>query len=267
MPAQPHDAPKQPARIQAAIGQDNDKEAPRHGRPHLTQHAQPLPPPAVFLASGQHRPRHGNGTAPIEHADDQDDKALAQGRRIHGQSQLLPLPPAHHPPQQRRKAGLDLELLAGLATFGRGFVTEFPQLLAHGIGFALQPPGQKGADGTNRTRTGQHHPYTPQRQHRYLGLAQMGEVSGDDLGPLVDCSLARHRLPPDCWSVWQYPSMPRRGPVLPSPVLELALHSSRSTPLRLVLGMSGKLVMRSRMMGRSTTSTEVPLPTWSGVRV
>ena len=40
-----------------------------------------------------------------------------------------------------------------------------------------------------------------------------------------------------------------------------------STPLRLVLGMTGKPVMRSRMMGRSTTSTEVPLPTCNGVRV
>lgn len=92
-PAQPPEAPQQPAPLPSALGQDQDKEAPRHGRTPLPQQAPPLPPPAGLLSGGQPRPRHGNGTAPIEHAEDQDAKALAQGRRSQGPRPLLPLPP------------------------------------------------------------------------------------------------------------------------------------------------------------------------------
>ena len=233
MPAQADDAPEQPTRIQSPIGQDEHEEAPRHGNAHLTQHAQPLPPPRVFLPGGQDRPRHGNGTTSIEPAEDQNHKALAQGRRVQSQRQLRSLPPPHPPCQQRRKAALDLQLLARPAAFGLSLVAKLPQLLTHGIGLALQALRQNQTDRAQGARPRQDQPQTPQGQHRRLGLAQVGQGCGDHLGPLVHCSSARHRLPPGGWSVSQYPSMSCREPVLPSPLRAFARYDSLKTlPLK-----------------------------------
>src|SRR5262249_28112383 len=144
--------------------------------------------------------------------------------------QLLALPPAQHPRQLRGKAALDLQRLAWLPPLGRGLVAAFPQLLAHGIGLAPQAVRQEHADRTQSAGAGHHHPHAPQRQYRRLGFAQVGPMSGDDLGALVACWVTRHWLPPASWNVWPSPSMPGCGPILPCLVSLLARHKSLQNP-------------------------------------
>ena len=103
VPPQPREAPQQPARVQAAIGQHDHRPRPWNGPVHLAQHAHPLPPPGMVGRGRQNRPRDRDGTAPIDHTDRQDGKARPQGRRIEGQSQLCPLPLGYDPPQQGHK--------------------------------------------------------------------------------------------------------------------------------------------------------------------
>src|SRR5712691_3291876 len=122
-----------------------------------------------------------------------------------------PPPPA----QQGRKAALDLHGLALGSPLGLGRVTEFPPLLAHGVGCALHPHGQQWRHGTEGTRPSQNHAPAPHGQPRGLGLAQLRQVSSDNVGPLIPCATARHGRPPGSWSVVPYPSMLRCGPVLP----------------------------------------------------
>src|SRR5574341_1588826 len=141
----------------------------------------------------------------------------------------MAVPPAQDPGQQRGKARFYDQLLARLAPLGLGLVTEFPQLLAHRVGLTLQALGQKQTDRTQRTRPRQYHPQTPQRQHPRLGFAQLGQVRGDHMGPLIDCTLARHRLPPASWNVSQYPSMPGCRAVLPYLTYVLARRDSLKT--------------------------------------
>lgn len=105
MPAQPGEAPQQPRGLQAALGQHDHRPAAGAGRP-------PQAPPGVLGARGQEHPRHGDGTAPRDHADRQHHKASPQGGGIHGPRQLRALPPAPHPAHQGRTAGLDAQRLA-----------------------------------------------------------------------------------------------------------------------------------------------------------
>src|SRR5256885_1545383 len=107
MPAQLHDAPNQPGRIQAALGQDDHRPVPRHHAPQPAQEAEPLATPSVWLRGREDDPRHGDRTAPRDHTDRQDDTARPQGGGIACQGPWGPLPPAHDPPQPRRKAALD----------------------------------------------------------------------------------------------------------------------------------------------------------------
>src|SRR5262249_38828545 len=58
--------------------------------------------------------------------------------------------------------------------------------------------GHHGADRGQRTRAGQYHPQTPQRQDGRLGLAQLGQILHDSGLPLVTTGLARHSFPPWC---------------------------------------------------------------------
>jgi hypothetical protein len=172
----------------------------------------------VFLARGQDGPCDRNGTATIEDTQRQHHKALPQRSRIQGQGHLVPFQPTQDPLQQGGKTRLADHLLAMFPPFGRGFVAEFPQLLAHGVGFAVQPLREQGADRAERTGSRHDHPQAPQGQDGRWGLAQLRKVRGDNARPLIHWLVARHGLPPTSWSVWQYPSMPDRRPVLPSPL-------------------------------------------------
>src|SRR2546429_60424 len=197
--------PYQQARKQATTGQHEARPRPWDRPVHLTQHAQPLPPPGMFGGGGQDDPDDWDSTAAIDHAEHQDGKAGAQGGRIEGQGQLGALPQAHDPGQQGQKAGLDAEGAAVRPAFGRSFVAELAQLLAHGILFAAQPRGQERTDGGQGTRACQDHAQTPQRQHRGLGLAQVGHVRLDGLRPFGDTRVARHTFPPRMYGIYRYP--------------------------------------------------------------
>src|SRR4029434_2991933 len=133
------------------------------------------------------------------------------------------------------KAALDLQGLALGSPLGLGLVTEFPQLLAHGVGFALHPHGQQCRHGTEGTRPSQHHAHAPQGQPRGLGLAQLRQVSSDNVGPLIHCTTARHWLPPGSWSVLQYPSMLRCELVLPHRKVACWLSFTQKPTLKSIL--------------------------------
>jgi len=196
MPAQAGDAPKQPGGIQAPSGQHAHRPAFGHRRPQLPQHAQPFAAPGALGARGQDHPRHGDGTAPIDHADGQDHKALPQGGGSDGQRQLWALPPAHHPAQRDRKTGLDVQDLTLGAALARGVVIPFAQLLPYGLLLALHPLGQQVTHRGQGPRAGQHHPEAPQGQHGRLGLAQRRQMVHDRRQPLVETGLAKHDFPP-----------------------------------------------------------------------
>ena len=152
MPAQPDDAPKQPASIQPAIGQHDDRPGPGNGRPQLAQHPQPLAAPGMGLVGRQDGPGHRDGTAAIHHTDGQHREAGAQGRGIEGQGQLRALPVVQHPAQQGHKAVFHGEGLAMGAPFGFGFVAPLTQLLPHGLLLTVQPGGQQRADSGQGAR-------------------------------------------------------------------------------------------------------------------
>jgi hypothetical protein len=157
MPAQADDAPKQPACVQAPIGQDQDHPGRRDGGLEQTQHPQPLPPPGMFLAGRQNRPGDRERAAPIDNADHQHGEAIAQGGGVEGQSQLRSVPATQNPAQQRNEAGLDRDLLAFLACFGCGFPTKLAQALSHGVELLIQRHGQEGCDGGDRAGAGADH--------------------------------------------------------------------------------------------------------------
>ena len=212
VPPQPRDTSKQPAGVQAAIRQHEDRPGPWDRPAHLAQHAQPFPTPGMFGRGRQDGPGHRDGTAPIDHADGQDGKAGAQGRGIEGQGQLRALPLLHDPAQQRPKAGLHGECAPGGPAFGGGLVAQLAQLLAHGGLFAAQPGRQEGTDGGQRTGARQHHPQAPQGQDGGLRFAQVGQVGLDNRRPFGDTGVARHRDPP--WgdgSKATSHTMPHRG--------------------------------------------------------
>src|SRR5262249_40801911 len=101
-----------------------------------------------------------------------------------------------HPAQQQRKTRLDSQRLAFGPALALGIVIPFAQLLTHRRLFALHAFGQHLADGGQRARARQHHPEAPQRQHRGLGLAQLGQMCCDSTEPLVETGLAKHSFPP-----------------------------------------------------------------------
>src|SRR5438132_5311447 len=69
VPSQTGNAPKQTESVQATIGQHEDRPRPWDRPVHLTQHAQPLPPPGMFGGGGQDDPDDWDGTAAIDHAE------------------------------------------------------------------------------------------------------------------------------------------------------------------------------------------------------
>ena len=212
MPPQPGNAPKQPAGVQAPIGQHDDRPRPWDRPAHLAQHAQPLASPGMFGRGGQDGPGHRDGTAAIDHAERQDGKARAQGRGIKGQGQLGALPLGDNPGQQGHKAGLHSKRAAHRPTFGGGLVAKRAQLLAHGRLFAAQPGRQERTDSRQRAGAGQHHPQAPQGQDGGLRFAQVGQVGLDGHGPFGHTGVARHQYPP--WgdgSEATSHTMPRRG--------------------------------------------------------
>src|SRR5207244_11137702 len=109
-------------------------------------------------------------------------------------------------------AGLHADGAAVRPTFGRGFVAELAQLLAHGVLFTAQPCRQERTDGGQCTGARQHHTETPQCQYGGLGLGQMGQMGLNGHGPFGHTGVARHRYPP-----WGYGinaishTMPYRG--------------------------------------------------------
>src|SRR5262249_24540457 len=78
VPADPDDSTKQPAGIQAAIGQNQHGPGRWDGHAQHTQHPQPLAAPGTLLSGWQDGPGDRNATAAIDHTDRQDHKLLAQ---------------------------------------------------------------------------------------------------------------------------------------------------------------------------------------------
>jgi len=202
MPTQPHDAPKQPAGIRSPMGQDRDKEAAWDNRSPLTQHAQSPSSPDMFLSCRQDGPGHGNSAAAIEHAQCQYDKALPQGGRVQGQHHQAPFPPTQYLRQQGGKTCLHHQRLTVGSSLSWGFMAEFPQLLARGIGVAVQPRGQRRADRALRCATHHNHPRAPQGRDPHLWLAQVRQMHGDSVRSSVYWVAGKHGLPQGTWSVW-----------------------------------------------------------------
>ena len=196
MPAQLHDAPNQPGRIQAALGQDAHRPVPRHHAPQPAQEAEPLATPSVWLRGREDDPRHGDRTPARDQTDGQHHKTLLQGGGIQGQGQLGALPPAHPPAQQGRKAGFDTQCLALGPPFAWGVIVPCTQLLAHRLLFALHALGQQLTDRGQGARAGQPHAHAPQGHYRGLGLAQRGQMRHESRLPLVNTGLAMQGFPP-----------------------------------------------------------------------
>jgi hypothetical protein len=196
VPSQARDAPKQPARVPAAIRQDAHGPGAGERPVHLAQPAPPLPAPGMFGCRCQDRPGHRPGTAPLDHAERQHGKAGAQRRRIEGQGQWCALPLADAPGQQRHKAGLHGQGAARRPAFGGSLIAQLAPLLADGGLFAAQPRRQERADGGQRPGASPHHAQAPQGQDRSLRLGQMGQVGLDDCRPFGHTGMARHRYPP-----------------------------------------------------------------------
>ena len=84
------------------------------------------------------------------------------------------------------------------------------QLLANRSLFPRLPPRQKDRHRRQRATARQHHPQTPQRQHRRLGLAQLGKLVPHRLRPPVHYLLACHGNPPSVAAIVLDPQHPRR---------------------------------------------------------
>ncbi len=163
MPPQAHDAPKQPAGVQPAVGQHQDGPVRRDRRAQVAQHTQPLAAPRPFLASGQDGPGDGDGAAAIDDADGQDHEAVAQAGRVDRERQLRDGPQAHDPGKQRNKTGGDIEGLALGAGFVRSVEAPLVQALLERGHLLVAEQGQKGGDRAATTAASEGDAETPQR--------------------------------------------------------------------------------------------------------
>jgi hypothetical protein len=196
MPAPWHEASKPPGRLQAAIGQDDHRPGPRPQAPQPAPAAAPRATPRGWRRGREEDPRHGERTAPIDHPARHDDQARPQGGGSERQGPWGPLPPAHAPPQQRRKAGLALEGLALGAPFGGRLVLPLPPLLAYRGLFPVLDGCHDGADRRQGACACQPHAQAPQGQDRGRGLAQRGHRRHDSRLPLGHTGLAMQGFPP-----------------------------------------------------------------------
>ncbi len=176
VPAQTDNPTKQPAGVQAAIGQNQHHPRRWDGRAQHPQHAQPLTAPSTFLCGWQDGPRHRNATAARDHADGQDHKLVAQAARIDRQRDLLGGPQAHNPPQQGHKTDGDVQI----GTVGAGFVcsieTPFVQALFEIGERLLDQQGQEGRHRAAATRARAGNAKAPQRQDRGLWFGKVRHV-------------------------------------------------------------------------------------------
>jgi len=173
MPAQADNAPKQPAGIEATIGQPQDCPVLRDGWTQLSPHSSPRAAPRARLVRGPNRPGHGDRTPARDDTNCAHHTPRPPDGGVEGQRQLGPGPEEDRPVQSGHQTGGALQrLTCGTRFVGRLAAPCIEALCERG---ALLPHrhGQKRRHGEAATRPRHGNLVTPQGQPPCLGLPQV----------------------------------------------------------------------------------------------
>ncbi|OAN43182.1 hypothetical protein A6A03_18525 [Chloroflexus islandicus] len=174
MPAEADDPANQPPGIQATVGQHDDHPIGRDGRAEHPEHPQPCAPPRPRLTGRKHRPRHGNASSARDDRAGQHHEPVVQGSGIERQRDLLPVPPAHDPREERGKTGGHSEGLALRTGLAWGRDPPFVPPLLDGRYLLGAEQRENGGHRQATTRPGTRDPEPPPREYRRLWGAEVG---------------------------------------------------------------------------------------------
>ena len=156
---------------QAPVAQHDHGHFLRDRRSQFPQQFHYRVHPGPALGGVVDAPSHGNGAAPVDHADDDGGGVVPLQRGVHRQGQPVGMPPGKDPAKQGRKTETHVQFgLAGARPVAT-VVEPFPQALAQVVPVSLG--GEGGGHGVLAGAARQDSPADPQDQPGQLSLREV----------------------------------------------------------------------------------------------